>query len=149
MKLIAYSDRYADDIMRMSLQWLGHYGLVEDADIDMLSHPRRMIENGGHIILAVANDGTAAGMVMLDNCGDSLDVNKYCVDERFRGQGAGYMLLEEAIRIARAEGKKKLTLCSNHQLKAALHQYEKLGFKYVKYEKTNYDLSDISMEMML
>ncbi len=149
MKLIAYEDRFRDDIMRISLEWLGRYDLVEDVDIDILSHPMRMIENGGHIILAVTDEAEVAGMVMLDNHGDSFDLNKYCVAEGFRGHGTGYLLLDEAIRIARAEGKKKLTLSSNHQLRAALHQYEKVGFKYREYEKTNYELSDISMEMTL
>ncbi len=149
MKIIEYEPQHQQTILNISLEWLNRYNVLEEVDIEMLTHPERILKTKGHIFLAQGEDGEIAGMVMLENRGDSDEVLKFGVLETFQGRGIGRQLMSEAIRAARAEGKKKLTLCSNHQLSAALHLYQEMGFRYIDRVESCFAMSDVFMELNL
>lgn len=149
MKIIRYRREYKDALMQISMEWLNRYELLEDVDIEMVSNPDRMIEEGGEVFLAQEDDGRIIGMVMVEDQGEACEILKLGVAESARGKGAGRKLMEAAIEDIRSKGKKKAVLCTNHKLAAARHLYERLGFQYVDYEKNHFDLSDISMELNL
>lgn len=100
-------------------------------------------------MLSIDEDLRATGMVMLENNDDSFEILKLGVRKEAQGQGIATCLMNAAIEIAKLSKKSKLTLCSNHQLVAALHIYEKLGFQYITYTQNHFALSDISMELIL
>lgn len=149
MKIIRYRGEYKDALMQISMEWLNRYELLEDVDIEMVSNPDRMIEEGGAVFLAQENDGQIIGMIMVEDQGEACEILKLGVVESARGKGAGRQLMEAAVEYVRSKGKKKAVLCTNHKLEAARHLYEKFGFQYVDYEKNHFDLSDISMELLL
>lgn len=148
-KIIQYSPQYKKDLLEISLEWLNKYNILEDIDVQMLTNPEEILKNGGHILLSVDEKLNAIGMVMLENCDDCFEILKLGVRSDFQGNGIATALMNAAIEIARAAKKEKLTLCSNHQLVTALHIYEKLGFQYVTYAQNHFELSDISMELLL
>lgn len=148
-KIIQYSPQYKHDLLEISLEWLNKYNILEDVDIQMLTHPEEIIQNGGYILLSIDEHLRATGMVMLENNKDSFEILKLGVRQEAQGQGIATCLMNAAIEIANAVKKNKLTLCSNHQLVTALHIYEKLGFQYVTYSQNHFALSDISMELTL
>lgn len=149
MKIIGYTEEYKDVLPEISVEWLKRYDLLEDVDIEMVSNPDRMIEEGGGVFLAQEDDGEIIGMVMVEDQGDVCEILKLGVRESARGRGAGQKLMEAAIEDIRSKGKKKAVLCTNHKLASARHLYEKLGFQYVDYEKNHFELSDICMELIL
>ncbi len=149
MKIIEYEPQHQAVILNISLEWLNRYNVLEEIDIEMLTHPERILEAKGHIFLAQEEDGEISGMVMLENRGESYELLKFGVRETCQGKGIGGQLLSQAIRVARDEGKRKLTLCSNHQLSAALYLYEKMGFSYVDCAGSCYAMSDVFMELDL
>lgn len=149
MKIIEYQAQYKDAILDISLEWLNKYDVLEEVDFEMLTHPERILDNGGHIFLAQDEDDKILGMVMMEDNGESCELLKFGVREICQGRGVGRQLISEAICMARAEGKQKVTLCSNHQLSAALHLYQEMGFCYVDYVENHFALSDIFMELIL
>lgn len=149
MKIITYSSEYKDKLLKISLEWLNRYDLLEDVDIEMVSNPERMIDGGGQVFLAQKEDGEIVGMVMVEDQGEACEILKLAVKESARGMGAGQMLMETALQFIRSKGKKKAVLCTSQKLAAARHIYEKLGFQYIEYEKNHFDLSDTSMELVL
>jgi GNAT superfamily N-acetyltransferase len=74
---------------------------------------------------------------------------KMGVDPKAQGKGIGMLLCKSIIAKAREMGGKKLVLYSNTKLKAALHIYEKLGFRSVIPEEGKYCRCDVKMEMDL
>ena len=52
-KIIQYSSQYKKDLLEISLEWLNKYNILEDIDIQMLSHPDEIIQNGGYILLSI------------------------------------------------------------------------------------------------
>lgn len=157
MKIIPYHPVYQAALPEISLAWLRHYNILEDLDVEMVTHPEWILDGGGHILLAVsektADAGSPAkavlGMVMLENNGDSGEILKLGVRENARRQGIARQLMEQLIEIAKKEGKHKLTLSSNHQLTAALRLYESMGFTYTTCDQPHFALSDIYMELLL
>ena len=45
-KIIQYSPQYKHDLLEISLEWLNKYNILEDVDIQMLTHPEEIIQNG-------------------------------------------------------------------------------------------------------
>ena len=156
MKIIPYEPVYLPALSEISLAWLKQYDILEDLDVEMVNHPERILDAGGHVLLAVKDVWSAdhpaedvLGMVMLENNGNSAEILKLGVRENARGQGIGRVLMEAVLEIAKKEGKHKLTLSSNHQLTSALRLYESTGFTYTTCAQPHFELSDIYMELLL
>ncbi len=149
MKIIKYEHKYKPFLLSIGLEWLNKYNVLEDIDIQMLSKPEEILDNDGHIFLAQAENGEIAGMVMMENCGESCEMLKLGVYEKYQGHGTGKALISAIVTQARIDGYKKVSLSTNHQLKAAIHLYEQAGFKQITYQKKQFDMSDISMELIL
>lgn len=149
VKIVDYSPEYKHEFLDISMQWLKKYDLLEDMDFVILKNPEEIVRNGGHIFFAQYGGkviGTVA-MAVVDD--DVCEILKYGVREEYQGLGAGRLLMERVIFTAREEGRKNLTLTSNHKLEKALKIYESFGFVYAPYEDTKYELSDVKMELEL
>lgn len=136
-------------LMEISLPWLEENHILEPADIEQLTHPERVLEAGGRILLAEA-DGRPVGMMMLEPFGNGVaEPFKFGVLEAYRNRGMGRALMEATIDAARAMGVRTLVLTSHHSLKAALHIYESYGFRYEEHDHVAFELSDIAMKKEL
>ena len=93
-KIIQYSSQYKKDLLEISLEWLNKYNILEDIDIQMLTHPDEIIQNGGYILLSIDEDLRATGMVMLENNDDSFENIKIRGSQRGTGTGNCHMSYE-------------------------------------------------------
>ena len=95
MKIIPYHPVYQEALPEISLAWLRHYNILEDLDVEMVTHPEWVFDGGGHILLAVSEKTADAvspakaglGVFMLENNGDSGEILKLGVRENARRSG--------------------------------------------------------------
>ena len=148
--VIEYDSKYDKDLMDISMEWLLKYNLLEDEDYVMLRNPKEeVIDKGGHIFFAKLND-EIVGTVAIDRMNENeCEILKFGVKESAQGNGVGTILLKRLLEIAKEEGYKKVHLCSNHELEGALHIYKKLGFEFVPFKNSRFEISDIMMELNL
>lgn len=74
-------------------------------------------------------DGRVVGCCGFTNSCNEGNIDNVVVDAAYRGQGIGQKMLQEALAIGEAEGIEAFTLEVRVSNEAAIHVYEKLGFK--------------------
>ena len=127
-----YSDDLAKDFYAINAEWIESMFSLEEKDREILSHPREKIVDPGGVILFVESAelgvvGTCALMKVDDGV---FEVTKMGVLERARGRKAGELLLETALARASTMDVETLYLLTNSKCVAAIHLYEKLGFRH-------------------
>ncbi|MGK6315998.1 bifunctional helix-turn-helix transcriptional regulator/GNAT family N-acetyltransferase [Neorhizobium sp. DT-125] len=81
-------------------------------------------------------DGQRVGSVLVaDGGGDTAKLRLLYLDPSVRGLGLGRTLVEQCIKFSTLAGYKKLSLWTNDILTAAIHIYEKAGFRLVSEER--------------
>ncbi len=151
MKIINYRPEYAKYFDSLNRVWIEKYFRVETIDEFMLTQPQEAILDKGGKILFVKHDEKIIGTVALLPINETdVELIKMGVDEQYQGLGAGKMLFNEAIEVAKQMGYKKALIYSNTKLDAALSIYIKGGFKEIPIEAgVYYDRCDIKMELIL
>jgi putative acetyltransferase len=150
IEIIDYEDRYQPVFKALNAEWLYKYNLMEDLDMETLNHPDRMIIGaGGVIYLARFEDQIIGSAALIPEHHGVYELAKMAVAEEFRNRGISRMLIERCLEMAKTLGASKVTLFSNHQLKAALTLYEKYGFQYVPVEDSPFATADVKMELKL
>ncbi len=127
-----FSDALAPAFREINAQWIEAMYDLEQTDIDVLENPReRIIEKGGSILFVEAQGLGVVGTCALQKTGDhQYELTKMGVMEYARGRKVGEFLLKAVIAHAKQMGAKRLYLLSNRKSAAALHLYEKLGFRH-------------------
>ena len=98
--------------------------------------------------LIIYNDDIPIGMVLYYDCDDLnlYDLSQFFIDERYQGNGYGYLAMQIIIDKLREDGKyKKITLCYIKGDDAAFNLYKKCGFKLTG----DVDEDEIIMELNL
>lgn len=153
MEIVEYREKYKPDFIRLNTAWIEKHFVMEQHDRDILSHPENYIRRGGMAFFAVEQACVMAVCLVSPAAADSKDVweiHKLAADEKYQGHGAGSAVLKACIEYAAANGAKKLVLCTNHILKAAIHLYEKAGFRQVPpKEFSEYERADTWFELKL
>jgi len=135
-----YDDRRARDFHDINVEWIEQMFRLEDADREVLAHPRAAIVDPGGAILFVEAPGLGiVGTCALQKTGpDAFELTKMAVREVARGLKAGEFLLAAMIERAKQMGARKLYLLTNRKCAAAIHLYEKLGFVHDAQIMTEY-----------
>jgi DNA-binding MarR family transcriptional regulator/N-acetylglutamate synthase-like GNAT family acetyltransferase len=130
LKIREYSDDLAEAFKTINAEWISGMYVMEQADLDVLDHPREAILDGGGAILFVEAPGVGVvGTCALRKTGEgAFELTKMGVLESARGAKAGEFLLKAVIERAQVLGAGRLYLLSNIKSAAAVHLYEKLGF---------------------
>lgn len=130
MRILPWSDTYAQVFHDINAQWIEAMFALEKVDRDVLSNPHeRIIATGGDILFVEAPGRGIVGTCALMKTGPAaFELTKMGVVEAARGLKAGEFLLQAAIRRADELGAKTLYLLTNARCAAAVHLYEKLGF---------------------
>lgn len=130
-----YDDALAGDFKDINLEWINSMFQLEDADRETLDHPREKIIDVGGTILFVEARGlgiVGAGALMPAKPAHAVELTKLGVLEKARGLKAGEFLLRALIERAQTMHAAPLFLLTNKRCAAAVHLYEKLGFKHDK-----------------
>ena len=72
------------------------------------------------------------GIAEFDGISDCAELQKLYLDDRVKGRGLGYALIEKAEAAAHEKGYQKIYLETHDNLKAAIHLYEKCGYKEIQ-----------------
>jgi DNA-binding MarR family transcriptional regulator/predicted GNAT family N-acyltransferase len=132
LRIRDFSDDLADAFYRLNVAWIEEMFAVEQADIDILAHPHaKVIDPGGVILFAETDDLGVVGTCALMPGEDGWwELTKMCVSNAARGRGIGEFLLVQALGRAKIIGIEKLYLLTNTKCEAAVHLYEKHGFRH-------------------
>ncbi|HTY50245.1 MAG TPA: GNAT family N-acetyltransferase [Steroidobacteraceae bacterium] len=127
-----FSDELAPAFREINTQWIQSMYELERADLEVLENPReRIIDKGGDILFVEVQGLGVVGTCALRKTGEhQYELTKMGVLESARGRKAGEFLLEAVIARAGQMGAKRLYLLSNRKSSAAIHLYEKLGFRH-------------------
>lgn len=150
VEIVNYSSQYQQEYKDLSLEWLHEYNLYEDADGQMLDHPKREVfDKGGFIYLAKIDSEIVGTVVLIPTGNNSFEIFKLGVKKNYQRLGIGKTLMELCIQQSKAFNAEKMILETNSQLESAIRLYTKLGFKEVVLHKDKYQLSDKKMELLL
>ncbi|HSI71239.1 MAG TPA: bifunctional helix-turn-helix transcriptional regulator/GNAT family N-acetyltransferase [Gillisia sp.] len=131
--IIGYEDKYRGDFQRLNEQWLEKYfGKIEQSDIDLLTNPQKILDQGGEIFFARNRETITGTFCLIKYNRDSMELAKLAVHEGYRHKGIGGALVEKAISRARALKAKKLVLYTSPLLVAANNLYHLKGFTQIE-----------------
>lgn len=127
-----FSDDLAREFHDINAEWIEAMFRLEPTDRDVLENPRaRIVDPGGTILFVEAEGLGVVGTCALQKTGDhSFELTKMGVRSAARGLKAGEFLLDAMIARAREMGADPLYLLTNKKCEAAIHLYEKLGFRH-------------------
>lgn len=130
-----YDDSLATTFRDVNVEWINAMFHLEAVDSEVLDHPREQIIDEGGVILFVE----ARGLGIVGTCalrktgpGNAFELTKMGVRESARGLKAGEFLLRAIIARAMSLHADPLYLLTNARCAAAVHLYEKLGFRHDK-----------------
>ena len=148
--IIEWEDRFAQDFITLSTEWLEKYVRVEAADEEILYHPHESILNdGGMIFFANSKDVNVGTVSMIKQDGNTFELAKLAVTESCKGKHIGNMLMDRAISFAKEKGADTIILFTNSKLLPAIRLYEKYGFQRIPLIDNEYEEADIKMELRL
>jgi len=148
IQIIDYSSKYKEDFKKLNLDWIEKYFFVEPLDEEVLSKPEEnIIQKGGHILFAKIGDKIVGTCALINEGENVFELAKMAVSESSQGKGVGLILGKKTIEKAKEVGAIKVYLVSNTKLTPALNLYKKLGFAEVPIESTEYERTDIKMEL--
>jgi GNAT superfamily N-acetyltransferase len=127
-----FNDDLAVNFRDINAEWIHAMFRLEETDRDVLENPRaRIIDTGGVILFVEAGGLGIVGACALQKTGaTSYELTKMGVRESARGMKAGEFLLSATIDRASSLGAEPLYLLTNAKCAAAIHLYEKLGFRH-------------------
>ena len=152
LKIVNFKPEYANDFYAITCEWVeGMFG-IEEIDRHYIEHPQEnIIEKGGHIFF-VEHDGELIGTAALVKCAEeeTLELIKMGVYAKARGLKAGQVLMDEAVRLSKALGAKKIYLETHTDCVAAIKMYKKEGFVDVPvHAGCEYERCNLAMELVL
>lgn len=130
--ILDYHDDLAGDFYTINAEWIRSMFRMEATDEKVLSDPRGMIiDRGGHILFAALGDMGVVGTCALMPIEQGVfELTKMGVLEMARGRKVGEQLLDAVLERARAMAMRELFLLTSRKCTAAIHLYEKLGFRH-------------------
>jgi N-acetylglutamate synthase-like GNAT family acetyltransferase/DNA-binding MarR family transcriptional regulator len=148
LTLREFSDGLAVDFHDINAEWITAMFRLEATDKEVLENPKaKIIDTGGQILFVEAAGLGIVGACALQKTGaTSFELTKMGVRESARGLKAGEFLLKAMIARANDLGANPLYLLTNSDCAAAIHLYEKFGFRHdrdimaqygVRYERCN------------
>ena len=128
-------------------EWLKKFFVIEDIDRCVLSHPEKIVNDGGQIIYAMI-ENEVVGCVALKHQGNgTFELTKMAVTERCQAQGIGAVLMKACLHQYQILKGQQLYLESHSSLKPAIKLYQRFGFVKKPHPfLSEYQRSDFYME---
>jgi len=109
-------------------EWLTRFFVIEPIDQQVLSHPEKIIQEGGQILYAKLGQ-QVVGCVALKHHGKGVfELTKMAVTAQCQAKGIGAELMTQCIQEFGELGGKQLYLESHSSLAPAIKLYERFGF---------------------
>ena len=149
VSIVDYQPRYAADFRRLNEDWLRKYFTIEPVDVEIFENCQRILDDGGKILFAKIG-GEVVGTCALFKQGDTYELAKMAVEERWRGKHIGKKLLQTAIERARKLKARSVFLMTNSSLVPAVSLYRSVGFRVTHSgPHPKYARSDLTMQLDL
>lgn len=151
VECIDFSPELAIDFKSINSEWINEMFELEASDLEALNYPQKnIIDKGGKIYFAKhAQLGIVGACALLRKEDNSYELTKMGVIKKARGLKIGETLLEHVINQANKMAVTKLFLLTNHNCEAAIHLYEKYGFRHdiniMKMYASKYKRCDVAM----
>ena len=148
LEIVPFEPALREHFYRLNAQWLERYFHIEDIDRLVLKEPEtHILQPGGAIFFARLGEQIIGTCALLHESPGVYELTKMGVDETFRGQGTGRLLLDAAIAEFRRREGRQLFLESSSTLTTALRMYEKAGFvmQPTIREGSHYQRADVYM----
>lgn len=150
MEIIEYQEKYKKDFIQFNTDWIvDNFGCLEKEDVDTFDHIEESIRKGAMIYFAVEKGSVLATCMAKPLEEGTWELCKLGSNKHIPHKGAGSAVFEAAMNWAVSHGAERLFILSNSKLKAALHIYEKYGFREVKLEDYEYVRGDIAFEYII
>ncbi len=109
-------------------EWLTKFFVVEPIDVEVLSHPDKIINQGGQIIYALI-ENNVIGCVALKHHGNNVfELTKMAVTEKHQAHGIGAELMHRCIEEYHNLAGEELYLETHSSLQPAIKLYGRFGF---------------------
>ncbi|MFM5916552.1 MAG: GNAT family N-acetyltransferase [Novosphingobium sp.] len=150
-----FSDELAPAFHDINAEWITAMFALEETDRKVLENPRReIIDRGGAILFVeVPGKGIVGTCALQQTSPGKFELTKMGVSEAARGLKAGEALLAAMIERAREMGAQQLYLLTNRKCAAAIHLYEKAGFRHdagiMRDYGSRYQRCDVAMDYPL
>lgn len=131
-ELVPYRDDLAQDFYDINAPWVEEMFTLEPKDKEQLGDPKtHIIDKGGKIFFVKDRELGLVGAAALNpHEPGRFELTKMGVKKAARGRKAGEFLLDAMIAEAKAMGVKDLFLLTNSKCEAAIHLYQKAGFRH-------------------
>ena len=154
LEIVDYEERYAADFRDINLEWIEEMFTVEEIDRQILCDPQtHILDGGGHIKVALLGGRAVGVAAVMQTAPGHFELTKMGVRPEARGHSAGTKLLQAMVERARALGAQELYLLSSRKCQAAVHLYEKFGFRHdlevMARHGGNYSRCDVAMSYPL
>jgi len=127
-----YQPADAGQLLGLLRRALAPYGLAPDVcttDSDLRDVSASYLAGGGRFRV-IRRAGRVIGMYGLHNEGDGVvELRKMYLEPECKGQGLGRMMMEDALRLARQAGFRRMVLETNTRLAEAIGMYRRYGFR--------------------
>ena len=132
LAILDFTDELAGAFHDINEEWITTMFRLEPADREVIENPRaRIVDPGGAILFVAAPGLGVIGTCALRKADEGVfELTKMAVRPAARGLKAGEFLLAATIERARAMGARTLYLLTNRDCAAAIHLYEKNGFRH-------------------
>ena len=132
LRIVEFQSENAHFFKSINSEWITEMFALEAKDEKVLNHPEELIIKSGGVILFVADSvkGIVGTVALLKTGADQYELTKMGVSRNARGLNAGSFLLKAIIQKAKDIGANYLYLLTNSKCEAAIHLYEKNGFKH-------------------
>lgn len=145
-----YKKEYAEDFKQLNLEWIDKHFVVEEHDLEQLSHPKEyIINNGGEIVFAIYDEKIIGTCALVKTGEQEFEMAKMAISPNYRGMQLGYKLGIKIVERAKELGAKRIWLESSKRLAAAVPLYIKMGFKEIPIDYSPYARADIRMELFI
>jgi ribosomal protein S18 acetylase RimI-like enzyme len=150
IRIVDFSPALRDHFNQINRAWIEKYFWVEPIDDYVLTQPEEAIlRQGGHILFAMAGDEVAGTVALKKTIGQTFELTKMGVYDKFHGMQLGELLVTAALEKAKSAAAQQVILYSHTSLNPAIHIYRKLGFAETPLEPGLYKRSDIKMRCPL
>lgn len=138
LSIIDFDPQYRTAFKTLNFEWIEKYFSVCDTDIEQLSHPEKIIAEGGRVFFAKYNNEIVGTCAMVWYNEKWLELIKMAVTEKYQGLKIGKALIERCIEDAKTIQAEKLILETAEELTSAIALYEKSGFVRFELPKAHY-----------